>query len=232
MRLLDVMPCCHQTWSFQRVLLRLERIGVPVRVSEASRLKERFTQKQQQSLMNNSDFLTQLDFYTIWVEVTYITSLQIAYKSNPTSAQLGQKWDFLLPTKLSGSLFFISDKLSGSWFWKFCPTWAELFFAFFIKAVLKMAFLLATTGRSFFWDYSPKRQSHRLPLGETFWKIADKARIKTLFSAATIWERLWTKYCSHRLPLERKFFCARYGYECFFCRYMKIVFQNPLINRS
>ena len=168
-----------------------------------------------------------------------------------TSAQPGQKLSFGLPTNLVGSPFFIPDKLSGSWFSKFCPTWAELFFAFFHwsnykngfligyhlrdvfwKMVLKMMISTATTGRDFFCAHSPKRQSHRLPLGETFWTIAAEARIKNLLSAATIWEGLWTKCRSHRLPPERKFFCARYEYECFFWRYMKIVFQNPLINRS
>ena len=179
----------------------------------------------------------------------------LSHQSFLTSTQPVSKLLTSLLCKLHISQIPLLTNLDRSGIFYFQPTWSEVcflfptscrevgfensvqlgqnyFFAFFIKAVLKMAFLLATTGRSFFWDYSPKRQSHRLPLGETFWKIADKARIKTLFSAATIWERLWTKYCSHRLPLERKFFCARYECECFFWRYMKIVFQNPLINRS
>ena len=43
-----------------------------------------------------------------------------------------------------------------------------IFLQFFNKAVLKMAFSSATTGRVFFCRHSPKRQSHRLPLGEIF----------------------------------------------------------------
>ena len=108
------------------------------------------------------------NFDTGCVEVAFFTSVQIAAKWFLTSAQVGQKLDFGLPTKLVGGLFFIPDKLSGSWFWKFCPTWAELFFAFFFEVVLKMPFSAATTGRDFFWEHSPKCPSHRLSLEGVF----------------------------------------------------------------
>ena len=145
----------------------------------------------------------EFNFYTACVEVAFFTSAQLApkwfFNFCPSWSEVG----FFTSNQLGRKSFFIPDKLSGSWFWKFCPTWAELFFAIFIEAVLKMPFSAATTGRDFFWDHSPKRQSHRLPLGEASWKAEDEARIKSLVSAATIWEGLWTKSVSRRLPLGR-----------------------------
>ena len=150
------------------------------------------------------------NFCPTWAEVEFWTSTQV-----------GRKFIFLFPTSCREVDFRNSVQLGQNYF-----------FEFFRKMLLKMPFSSATTGRDFFWDHSPKRQSHRLPLGETFWKAEDEARIKSLVSAATIWEGLWTKSVFHRLPLERKFFRVRCECGCFFWRYMKIVFQNPLINRS
>ena len=99
--------------------------------------------------MNNSDYLTQLNFYTTWVEVAYITSLQIAYKSNPTSDQLGQKWDFLLPTNLVGGYLLFPTSCREVGFQNSVQLGQNYFFAFFIEAVLKMPFSAATTGRVF-----------------------------------------------------------------------------------
>ena len=58
--------------------------------------------------------------------------------------------DFGLPTNLVGGRFFIPDKLSGSWFWKFCPTWAELFFWIFSWNASKNAFLVGYHWERFF----------------------------------------------------------------------------------
>ena len=61
-------------------------------------------------MINLSTKLLDFNFDTTCVGVAYITSLQIAYKLNPTSVQVGQKWDFLLPTYLVGSSFFIPNR--------------------------------------------------------------------------------------------------------------------------
>ena len=145
----------------------------------------------------------EFNFYTACVEVAFLTSTQVAAKwffnFCPSWAEVG----FWTSDQLGWMLFFIPDKLSGSWFSKFCPTWAELFFAFFHWINYKNGFLVGYHWESFFCAHSPKRQSHRLPLGETFWTITAEARIKNLLSAATIWEGLWTKCRSHRLSLGR-----------------------------
>ena len=124
-------------------------------------------------------------------------------RAKNNSVQLGQNYQNSLPTKLVGGYFFFSTSCREVGFQNSVQLGQNYFLAFFIEAVLKMPFSAATTGRDFFWDHSPKRQSHRLPLGETFWKIADEARIKSLVSPATIWEGLWTKSLSHRLPCGR-----------------------------
>ena len=118
-----------------------------------------------------------------------------------TSVQLGQKWDFY--NQLDRKSIFYSRQVVGKLVLKILSNLGRIIFLqFFNKAVLKMAFSSATTGRVFFCRHSPKRQSHRLPLGEIFWKIATEARIKSLVSAAIIWEGLWTKGDSHQLSLE------------------------------
>ena len=154
--------------------------------------------------------------------------VEVIFNFCPTWAEVG----FWNSDQLGWKSIFYSRQVVGKLVLKILSNLGRIIFWIFLETLLKMPFSAATTGRDFFCGHSPKRQFHRLPLREAFWKIADEARIKSLVFPATIWERLWTKCCSHRLPLERKFFCARYESECFFWRYMKIVFQNPLINRS
>ena len=144
-------------------------------------------------------------FDTTCVEVALPTSAQVAEKWFLTSAQVGQKLDFGLPTNLVGGHFLFPTTCREVGFQNSVQLGQNYFFEFFLEMLLKMPFSSATTGRDFFCAHSPKRQSHRLPLGRNFWIIAAEARIKNLLSAATIWEGLWTKCRSHRLSLEKKF---------------------------
>ena len=135
---------------------------------------------------------TVFNFYTTCVEVAFLTSDQV-----------GQKWDFELPTNLVGSLFY-SRQVVGKLILEILSNLGRIIFLqFFLESVLKMSFSSATIWKDIFCDHSPNDQFYRLPLGEVFWKIAAKARIKNSFSSATIWERLWTKSISHRLPRGR-----------------------------
>ena len=98
----------------------------------------------------------EFNFYTACVEVL-------------TSVQVGQKLSFGLPTNLVGSLFFYSRQLVGKLILEILSNLGRIIFLkIFRKTLLKMPFSSATTGRDLFCRHSPKRQSHRLPLEETF----------------------------------------------------------------
>ena len=118
-----------------------------------------------------------------------------------TSDQLGRKW------------VLYSRQVVGKLILKFCPTWAELFFCkFFLEMLLKMPFSSATTWggeNHIFQKIAEDIHQNTVSIGyhvETHLKNTSKLRIKSLVSLATIWERLWTKSISHRLPLEKKIF--------------------------
>ena len=117
----------------------------------------------------------------------------------PSWAEVG----FWSSDQLGWRLFFSSRQVVGKLILKILSNLGRIIFLkFFLEMLLKMPFSSATTGRDFFCGHSPKRKSRRLPLEETFWKIADDARIKSLVSPATIWKQLWTKSVSHRLHLK------------------------------
>ena len=137
-----------------------------------------------------------------------------------TSNQLGRK-SFLFPTSCREVGFQNSVQLGQNYF-----------FEIFSWNASKNAFLVGYHWERFFLKSLTKTPLPPATTWRIVLKIAAEARIKSLVSLATIWERLWTKYCSHWLPPERKFSCVRYECEYFFWRYMKIVFQSPLINRS
>ena len=122
-----------------------------------------------------------------------------------TSAQVGQKLDFELPTKLVGSHFLCPTSCREVDFRNSVQLGQNYFFAIFSWNASKNTFLVGYHWERFFLKSLTKMP---LPLATTWrsiLKITTEARIKSLFSAATIWERLWTKCRSHRLPLERKF---------------------------
>ena len=96
--------------------------------------------------------------------------------------------------------------------------------------LLKLPFSSATTGRDFFCGHSPKRKSHRLPLEETFWKIADDARIKSLVSPATIWKQLWTKSVSQ--TVDNSLLNVLTSRGIFFRSRWKSLFETPNIVRD
>ena len=172
------------------------------------------------------------NFDTTCVEVACATSLQLAAKWFLTSAQVGQMLDFGLPTNLVGGRFFIPDKLSGSWFWKFCPTWAELFFWIFSWNASKNAFLVGYHWERFFLWALPKTQ---IPSATTWRNILKNCRRRTHKKFGFPGYHLKTTMDKKRFspaPLESKFFCARCECESFFWRYMKKGFQKPLIIRS
>ena len=117
------------------------------------------------------------NFDTTCVEVACATSLQLAAKWFLTSAQVGQMLDFGLPTNLVGGRFFIPDKLSGSWFSKFCPTWAELFFWIFSWNASKNAFLVGYHWERFFLKSLTKTPLPPATTWRIVLKIAAEARI-------------------------------------------------------
>jgi len=95
---------------------------------------------------------------------------------------------FLLPPNLVGSDFIFPTSCREVGFENSVQLGQNYFFALFSWKTSKIAFLVGYhLGISSFWEHSPNGQSHRLPLGEVFLKIADEARIKNSFSPATIW---------------------------------------------
>lgn len=104
------------------------------------------------------------NFDTGCVEVTYTTSLQLAAKCFLTSAQLGQKLDFWLPTNLVGGRFLFPTSCREVDFRNSVQLGQNYFFANFSWNASKNAFLVGYHWERFFRDHSPNGQACRLPL--------------------------------------------------------------------
>ena len=173
-----------------------------------------------------------INFYTTCVEVTFhdfgATCGEVIFNLCPSWAEVG----FWTSDQLGRRLFFIPDKLSGSWFRKFCPTWAELFFAIFPWTSSKNAFLVGYHLGRFFLKLLPKRPILSATTWRNILKNCSRSTHKKLAFAGYHLRKVMDKKHFSPATTWKKIFCAGYESECFFWRYMKKVFQNPLINRS